>query len=190
MAQQDQLFDNVQGTLREKTHLIQLYTSDPEEAPRLISQNHALGIPIMVIVNEPCCCYLKLNVPNGVYVLEQSWGKDQGLMAPGCRCCYLNYKRIAVMITKNTIRFKCPVTHVPTKDNVRVSIDIGINFHIGRGKEFEEEDTKKFFYNFGPNRLEELLQEECDEEIRDFLKKIPVKRVRDTKTELTTAMMN
>jgi hypothetical protein len=95
------------------------------------------------------------------------------------------------MITKNTIRFKCPVTHVPTKDNVRVSIDIGINFHIGRShepKEVYEEDCKKFFYNFGPNRLEELLQEECDEEIRDFLKKIKVSRVRDIKTELTTAM--
>jgi len=96
------------------------------------------------------------------------------------------------MISKNTIRFKCPITHVPTKDNVRVSIDVGINFHIGRPKEDKkvyEEDTKKFFYNFGPNRLEELLQEECDEEIRDFLKKIKVSRVRDIKTELTTQMM-
>ena len=45
-----------------------------------------------------------------------------------------------------------------------------------------------FFYNFGPNRLGELLQEECDEEIRDFLKKIKVSRVRDIKTELTSAM--
>ena len=94
------------------------------------------------------------------------------------------------MITKNTIRFKCPIVGVPTKDNVRVSIDVGINFHIGRGKETEEEDVVRFFYNFGPNRLEELLQEECDEEIRDFLKKIKVARVRDIKTELTQAMMN
>lgn len=36
------------------------------------------------------------------------------------------------MITMNTIRFKCPVQHVPTKDNVRVSLDVGINFHIGK----------------------------------------------------------
>jgi regulator of protease activity HflC (stomatin/prohibitin superfamily) len=109
-------------------------------------------------------------------------------MEPGYRCCYFNYKRIAVMVTKNTIRFKCPIVAVPTKDNVRVSIDVGINFHIGMSKETEEDDVKKFFYNFGPNRLEELLAEECDEEIRDFLKKIKVARVRDIKTELTTAM--
>ena len=180
----------MQGGLRTKTHLIQLYTDDPEEAPRLISQNHPDGIPIMVIVKDPCCCYCKVNVPNGVFTLEQKWGIDQGIMQPGFRCCYCNYKRIAVMITKNTIRFKCPVTHVPTKDNVRVSVDIGINFHIGRSEATQEEDTRKFFYNFGPNRLEELLQEECDEEIRDFLKKIKVARVRDIKTELTTAMQN
>lgn len=49
-------------------------------------------------------------------------------------------------------------------------MDIGINFHISLGKESEHEDVKKFFYNFGPNRLEELLQEEVDEEIRDFTK--------------------
>lgn len=45
---------------------------------------------------------------------------------------------------------------------------------------------RKFFYNFGPNRLEELMQEECEEHIRDFVKKIKVHRIRDVKTELTT----
>mmetsp|Transcript_28774 Transcript_28774/g.43451 ORF Transcript_28774/g.43451 Transcript_28774/m.43451 type:complete len:217 (+) Transcript_28774:170-820(+) len=145
----------------------------------------------MVIIKEqPCCCYVKVNIPNGVYTLETSCGKNQGIMEPGYRCCYMNYKMIKVMITKNTIRFKCPITNVPTKDNVRVAIDVGINFHIGRGPETEEEDIKKFVYNFGPNRLEELLQEECDEGIRDFLKQIKVNRVRDIKTELTSALMN
>ena len=50
----------------------------------------------------------------------------------------------------------------------------------------DEEDIKKFFYNFGPNRLEELLTEECDEGIRDFLKQRKVAEVRDIKTELTS----
>jgi membrane protease subunit (stomatin/prohibitin family) len=33
-----------------------------------------------------------------------------------------------------------------------------------------------------------LLQEECDEGIRDFIKKIKVIRVRDVKTELTSVL--
>lgn len=93
------------------------------------------------------------------------------------------------MVTKNTIRFKCPISNVPTKDNVHVSIDMGINFHLAqRSKETDQQDVRKFFYNFGPNRLEELLSEECDEGIRDFLKQIKVSRVRDIKTELTSQL--
>jgi len=96
------------------------------------------------------------------------------------------------MVTKDTIRYRCPITHIPTKDNVRVSMDIGINFHIGRPELMDhkdnEEELTKFFYNFGPNRLEELLSESVDEEIRTFCKHIKVTKIRDIKTELTTSM--
>ena len=115
---------------------------------------------------------------------------DPGCYLCFCTCCDMN--RVAVMITKNSIRYQCPVTNVPTKDNVMVSLDIGVNFHIGRhdkSDEIQAEDTKRFFYNFGPNRLEELLQEECEEGIRDFVKKIKVSRIRDIKTELTTELL-
>lgn len=122
--------------------------------------------------------------------MEQVFGKHAGIMDPGCRLFYCSYKKICVMVSKNTIRFKCPITNVPTKDNVRIALDIGVNFHIGRSKETEEEDVKKFFYNFGPNRLEELLQEECEEGIRDFCKGIRVNRVRDVKTELTSSLLH
>lgn len=139
-----------------------------------------------IVRSPPSCCYWKLNIPNGVFCMETKWGKHNGLMEPGCRCCYLAYKKVVVMISKNTIRFKCPIQDVPTKDNVRISIDVGINFHIGGGTENEENDCMKFFYNFGPNRLEELLKEECDEGIRNFIKGIKVIRARDIKTELTS----
>ena len=111
----------------------------------------------MVLPDGPSCCYFKLNIPNGMMVLEQTWGEHSGLMEPGCYPCYCSYKHIPVMISKNSIRFKCPVKSVPTKDNVKVTLDVGINFHIGQGVESYEEDARKFFYNFGPNRLEELL---------------------------------
>lgn len=75
---------------------------------------------------------------------------------------------------------------MPTKDNVHVSLDIGVNFHIGLSPETWEGDARKFFYNFGPNRLEELLQEEIDEGIRSFVRGVKVTRIRDVKTEMTT----
>lgn len=95
----------------------------------------------MVIIRKGCCdeccpcicgvCTCKTNIPNGMYSLEQVWGVDQGVMEPGVRWCWPFWKRVAVMITKNSIRFRCPVRNVPTKDNVRIQVDVGINFHIG-----------------------------------------------------------
>ena len=93
------------------------------------------------------------------------------------------------MITRNSVRYNCPVRAVPTKDNVRISLNIGLNFHIGRSEETYEEDARRFFYNFGPNRLGELLHQECDEEIRDHLKQTRVKSARDVKQELTYVML-
>jgi regulator of protease activity HflC (stomatin/prohibitin superfamily) len=92
------------------------------------------------------------------------------------------------MISRNTVRFNCPILSVPTKDNVLVSIDVGVNFHIGRSEQTFEEDARKFFYNFGPNRLEELLSQEVDEGIRDFVFNTRVHRIRDAKSEIVASL--
>jgi hypothetical protein len=76
-----------------------------------------------------------MNIPNGMFTLEKVWGVENGIKDPGCDPCYCSYKEVAVMISKNTIRFRCPISQIPTKDNVRVTMDIGINFHIGRSDE-------------------------------------------------------
>ena len=115
----------------------------------------------MAIVRDQSCCIFKLNIPNGVFTIEQKFGVDAGIMKPGFRCCYTRAcgcNKIMCMISKNSIRYKCSITNVPTKDNVRIGVDVGINFHISRlDTASEAEDVRKFFYNFGPNRLEELL---------------------------------
>lgn len=159
-------------------------TSDPDEGPRLISDYHPNGVPVLVLVDPPSCCYCKLNVPNGIVSIEWKWGKHMGIMDPGYYCCYLSYKRIVAMITKNSIRYNTPVEKCPTKDNVRVSIDVSLTFHIGKD-ETREEDCRKFLYYLGANRLQELLDQECEEHIRNFIRKIKVNMIRDTKSELT-----
>jgi hypothetical protein len=64
----------------------------------------------MVIVDPPSCCYYKLNVPHGIITIEHIWGKNNGQMIPGYYCCYLSYKRIAAMVTKNAVQFTTPVS--------------------------------------------------------------------------------
>jgi regulator of protease activity HflC (stomatin/prohibitin superfamily) len=112
-------------------------------------------------------------------ILEQVWGAHNGLMEPGLRCCYWFKYDVACMISRNTVRFNCPILNAPTKDNVRVCLDVGINFHIGRNEQTHEEDAVKFFYNFGPNRLEELLSQETEEQIRNYVSKIKIMKIQD-----------
>ena len=71
-----------------------------------------------------------------------------------------------------------------------MSLSVGINFHIGDDSPGgdPQNDAEKFFYNFGPNRLEELLQEEADESIRAFVGQVRVSKIRDVKTELTSTV--
>jgi hypothetical protein len=71
---------------------------------------------------------------------------------------------------------------------VNISVDIGITFHIGR-EETRASDCEKFLYYLGANKLEELLEQECEESIRNFVRTIKVSRVRDMKSELTSAML-
>ena len=144
----------------------------------------------MVLVDAPSCFWFKMNVPSGMHVLAANWGKHHGLYGEGWHICVPFWKTIPVMITRNTVRFKCPVQFVPTRDNVLVTLDVGINFHIGRSDATFEEDARKFFYNFGPNRLEELLSEECDEGVRSFVKQTKVSKIRDVKTELTIGLQS
>lgn len=109
----DALLDEIQGHIADKTNLIQLVTSRPEEGPRLVSAKHDVGVPIVVLVDQPCCCYCKLDVPSGIVSLEENCGEFQGIIQPGMNCCYCNYKRISAMITTNTIRFNAPVIFPP-----------------------------------------------------------------------------
>eukprot|EP00347_Sterkiella_histriomuscorum_P009605 403340568 len=190
-AQNDQqsLEDQVQGEVRERTHLIQLYSDHPDEGPRLISQYHPQGTPIIVLIDAPSSCYCKLNLPHGIVSLEQKWGKSTGMMTPGWHCCYCSHKRVAAMITKNTIQFNTPVKSCPTKDNVRVTVDVSIYFHIGKD-ETREQDCQMFMYYLGANKLEELLIQECEENVRNYMRKVKVNQVRDLKSEVTMELVS
>lgn len=86
-------------------------TNDPEKAPKMITKSNKYGVPIMVMVDPPSCCYCKLNVPEGVTTLEENCGKHSGMMEPGCYCCVCACRKISTMISMNTIRFDAPVIY-------------------------------------------------------------------------------
>jgi hypothetical protein len=68
-------------------------------------------------------------------------------------------------------------------------VDIGVTFHIGTDKT-RQEDCEKFLYYLGANKLEELLTQECEETIRNYIRRIKVSKIRDIKSELTSTLMD
>lgn len=136
---------------------------------------HPKGVPLLVVVDPPSCCYCKLNVPEGVITLGQRWGAHDGIMEPGCHCCVCCHRRIAAMITKNSIRYDAPIQNCPTKDNVRVCVDISVNFRIGT----TEQDCYNFLYELSPPRFDELLEAETEEAIRNFVHSIKLSKIND-----------
>ena len=64
-----------------------------------------------------------------------------------------------------------------------------MTFHIGTEKT-RQEDCEKFLYYLGANKLEELLQQECEETIRNYVRVIKASKIRDIKSELTSTLMD
>lgn len=108
------------------------------------------------------------------------------MIKPGYHCCVFNYKN-HVQITKNSLRFTTPISRCPTKDNVEVQVDVGLTFHVGSSENMED-DCYKFLYYLGPNMLEELLQKELEESIRNLIRGMKVYLIRDLKSEITLNM--
>ncbi len=171
----------------QQTHLVQITTKDVEHSTQIFQKRYGNNsVPLVVVVTPPkCCCYCKLNIPSGVVTLGQKWGAHEGTLQPGAKCCYCSHRRIAAIITQNSIRYDAPIRDCPTKDNVKVSIDISLTFRIGPG----DEEYRTFVYELGPAKLDELLAAESEEAIRNFIRGKKLSVVQDIKGEIADSML-
>ncbi|CAI2371325.1 unnamed protein product [Moneuplotes crassus] len=172
--------------LNERTHLLQITTGDITNAPRILKNAQHDGQPIVVVIeNGFCCCKPKLDVPSGVTVLSQKWGAHDGELAPGFKCCWCKHKKIAAIITMNSIRYDAPIKNCPTKDNVRVWVDISLTFRIGPG----HDECMKFIYELGPAKLDQMLEAESEEAIRNFVYGVKLAQIQDIKGEIASTLL-
>lgn len=133
-----------------------------------------------------CCCDLKLDVPTNYTVLEEVCGRSTGVMPAGAQFCYCCHKRIACMLTKNTVGYDAPVKGCPTKDNAYVDVDIFFNFRLPT----TEDLVKVFVYKLGAGRFDELLQAEVEEGLRNFINSIWLNQVFDLKSDMAMSLMD
>ena len=133
-----------------------------------------------------CCCDIKFDVPANFVVLEENCGRSEGVMNAGAHYCYCCNRRVAAMVTKNIINYDAPVHRCPTKDNAYVDIDIHFTFRLSQAPK----QVKKFVYELGAARFDELLSAEVEENIRNFINSVWLSQIFDLKSDMAINMMN
>lgn len=89
------------------------------------------------------------------------------------------------MLTKNIVNYDAPIYRCPTKDNAYVDIDIHFTFRLPQNTS----QVKKFVYNLGAGRFDELLAAECEENIRNFINSVWLSQIFDLKSDMAQSMM-
>lgn len=72
---------------------------------------------------------------------------------------------------------------------MRITVDISINFHIGK-EDTRIEDCEKFLFYCGANRLQELLEQECNEKVRMLVRSHHVRSIREIKAEMANEILD
>ena len=168
-----------------KKPLMHMIVDSPYQASLLFSQIRQDGIPVTCTCKNKHCYTFKMDIPSSITVVGQKFGRHVGIMPAGAICCNTYATQFPYIITKNTITYKSPVINIPTKDNVRINIDIDLMFRILD----DEESVKKFVYKMGAARLDDFLLIEVDEAIRTFIRSVNHDKVLDLKSELATQMI-
>lgn len=122
-----------------------------------------------------------MNIPSGLTTLEETCGKNTGVMQPGAKWCYCKHKRVACMVSQAMIQYNAPVRNCPTKDNGYISIDLYFTFKLPRS----EQQVRSFVYKLGAARFDELIEAEIEEGVRSFINGIWLSQVFDLKEEMT-----
>lgn len=86
----------------------------------------------------------------------------------------------------NSVRYDAPIKNCPTKDNVRVGVDISLTFRIGPG----HDECMKFVYELGPSKLDTMLEAESEEAIRNYVYSVRLAQIQDIKGEIATTLLS
>jgi regulator of protease activity HflC (stomatin/prohibitin superfamily) len=121
-----------------------------------------------------------MRIPSGVYCIVQRFGKDIGELAPGLHILPA-WHRIAYVVSKQACTYDAPVLECPTKDDVRVAVDVNVVFSIS--------DPSKFIYKLGAKNFDDFLSGTVDEAIRVMVRKETHTTVYSLRGENATLML-
>lgn len=151
-----------------KTNLVQMSISDPNEAISYFNTTTGDSIPIVLVPSSRLCCSCCFSVPSGTNSIIENCGEDDApeQLAEAGLHCGPYWKQVAYMVTPQAITYNAPVKKCPTRDNVMVDCDLSLVIHIGP----MPDQIKAFVYKLGARRFNEYLSAAADEGIRQLVR--------------------
>lgn len=138
-----------------QTALVDIPIQDLDDAAdwcgRLLIQQGQRKVPLTLTPAETSCNFY-VAVPEGFWALIHSFGQFVARWEAGFHYCkpWINVYKL---VTQQYITYDTPVKQCPTLDNVMVEIDVSVVFYIKQ----DLEDVKRFCYEIGPPKLDDML---------------------------------
>merc|ERR1719384_2452936 len=129
-----------------------------------IRQTESKRVP-MVLVPSRVPCSMWVCVPQGFKAFVASHGKHMEIWQPGFHFAPPWYS-ITHMVGLQNFVYDTPVKECPTLDNVMVTIDITIVFHISP----QDDTLMKFAFRLGPEGLDGMLQQVQQDSVRAMVR--------------------
>jgi len=112
----------------------------------------------------------KMLIPDGCACIVIENGKALGVFKPG-RYFRSGFYQIAYCVNTQYIPYHFNISECPTRDNVRITIQIDFLLHVT--------NAVKFMYDIGPENLEELLRATQSEAVRSLARTTYVEKAYD-----------
>jgi regulator of protease activity HflC (stomatin/prohibitin superfamily) len=156
--------DDAGGRRRDvqKSMCTQVKIKSLDEAVSIFQQPDQNGrIPLVLIPAHRDMMRPWVSIPTGVFCLEQKYGKHEGIAKPGGSFTAPSY-RIAYMVKLGMVQYSAPVKECPTRDNVRINVNLNVSFQIT--------NAEWFVYRLGVVNFDRYLSGSLDEGIRKLVR--------------------
>ncbi|RPJ43591.1 MAG: hypothetical protein EHM21_11300 [Chloroflexi bacterium] len=109
-----------------------------------------------------------VQIPEGVNGLLSRGGRYLRTLGSGSQFVLPNIA-VSHLVTRRTIPFDAQVSQAPTRDNVRVSMEILLTFSIA--------DPYKFIFNISADDFDRVLQASCHDALRTLIRSLSVEEM-------------
>jgi len=151
------------------TALVTKPIGDPLEASRYIDEVEFSGdtkrVP-MVLTPSRMACSMTVCIPEGFRALVASHGKFLTIWGPGFYFAPPWYS-ITHLVGLQHFVYDTPVKSCPTSDNVMVTIDVTLVFHV----DASDDTLQQFAFRLGPEGLDDMLQQVQQDSVRAMVRK-------------------